>query len=94
MMILARFGLIGHFSIHFVVPLQMVKAGVMPPGEGLHPSSKGMRVKSAKGKITVTDGPFTETKELICGYWIWRVKSMYFESVSHNGRLDHCRRSS
>ena len=55
---------------------ELVKAGVMLAGEGLHPSSKGARVKSAKGKITVTDGPFTETKELICGFWIWQVKSM------------------
>jgi hypothetical protein len=54
----------------------LVKAGVMLAGEGLHPSSKGARVKSSKGKITVTDGPFTETKELICGFWIWQVKSM------------------
>jgi hypothetical protein len=55
---------------------ELVKAGVMLAGEGLHPSSKGSRVKSSKGKITVTDGPFTETKELICGFWIWQVKSM------------------
>jgi hypothetical protein len=55
---------------------ELVKAGVMLAGEGLHPSSKGARVKSTKGKITVTDGPFTETKELICGVWIWQVKSM------------------
>jgi hypothetical protein len=55
---------------------ELVKAGVMLAGEGLHPSSKGARVKSAKGKITVTDGPFTETKELICGFWIWQVKSL------------------
>jgi hypothetical protein len=54
----------------------LVKAGVMLAGEGLHPSSKGARVNSTKGKITVTDGPFTETKELICGFWIWQVKSM------------------
>jgi hypothetical protein len=54
----------------------LVKAGVMLAGEGLHPSSKGARVKSSKGKITVTDGPFTETKELIAGFWIWQVKSM------------------
>lgn len=54
----------------------LVKAGVMLAGEGLHPSSKGARVKSSKGKITVTDGPFTETKELICGFWLWQVKSM------------------
>lgn len=55
---------------------ELVKAGVMLAGEGLHPSSKGARVKSSKGKITVIDGPFTETKELICGFWIWQVKSM------------------
>jgi len=55
---------------------ELVKAGVMLAGEGLHPSSKGARVKCSKGKITVTDGPFTETKELICGFWIWQVKSM------------------
>ncbi len=55
---------------------ELVRAGVMLAGEGLHPSSKGSRVKSSKGKITVTDGPFTETKELICGFWIWQVKSM------------------
>jgi hypothetical protein len=55
---------------------ELVNAGVMLAGEGLHPSSKGARVKSTKGKITVTDGPFTETKELICGFWIWQVKSM------------------
>jgi hypothetical protein len=55
---------------------ELVKAGVMLAGEGLHPSSKGARVKSSKGKITVTDGPFTETKELICGFWLWQVKSM------------------
>jgi hypothetical protein len=54
----------------------LVNAGVMLAGEGLHPSSKGARVKSAKGKISVIDGPFTETKELICGFWIWQVKSM------------------
>src|SRR5262245_4340236 len=55
---------------------ELVKAGVMLAGEGLHPSSKGARVKSSKGKITVTDGPFTETKEMIAGFWIWQVKSM------------------
>jgi hypothetical protein len=54
----------------------LVKAGVMLAGEGLHPSSKGARVKYAKGKLTVTDGPFTEAKELICGFWIWQVKSL------------------
>jgi hypothetical protein len=55
---------------------ELVNAGVMLAGEGLHPSSKGARVKSSKGKITVTDGPFTETKELIAGFWIWQVKSI------------------
>ena len=54
---------------------QLVKAGVMLAGEGLHPSSKGARVKFADGKQTVTDGPFAETKELIAGFWMWRVKS-------------------
>jgi hypothetical protein len=55
---------------------ELVNAGVMLAGEGLHPSSKGARVNSTKGKIRVTDGPFTETKELIAGFWIWRVKSL------------------
>jgi hypothetical protein len=54
---------------------QLVKAGVMLAGEGLHPSSKGARVKFLDGKQTVTDGPFAETKELIAGFWLWRVKS-------------------
>src|SRR5439155_26576359 len=55
---------------------ELVKAGVMLAGEGLHPSSKGARVKFSKGKLTVTDGPFTEAKELICGFWLWQVKTM------------------
>jgi len=54
---------------------ELVKAGVMLDGEGLHPSSKGARVRFSDGKRTVIDGPFPETKELIAGYWIWRVKS-------------------
>ena len=54
---------------------QLVKAGVMLAGEGLQPSSKGARVKFADGKQTVTDGPFTETKELVAGFWLWQVKS-------------------
>ena len=54
---------------------ELVKAGVMLAGEGLHPSSKGVRVKFAGGKRTVIDGPFAETKELIAGYWLWQVKS-------------------
>jgi hypothetical protein len=55
---------------------ELVKAGVMLAGEGLHPSSKAARVRFSKGKLTVTDGPFTESKELICGFWIWQVKTM------------------
>ncbi|MDX6385531.1 MAG: hypothetical protein QOK48_3104 [Blastocatellia bacterium] len=54
---------------------ELVKAGVMLAGEGLHASSKGVRVKFADGKTTVIDGPFAETKELIAGYWMWQVKS-------------------
>ncbi|MEO7503544.1 MAG: YciI family protein [Gemmatimonadaceae bacterium] len=54
---------------------ELVKAGVMLAGEGLHPSSKGMRVKFDGTKRTVTDGPFAETKELVAGFWIWQVKS-------------------
>ena len=55
---------------------ELVKAGVMLAGEGLHPSSKGARVRFSEGKRTVIDGPFTETKELVAGFWIWQVKSM------------------
>ena len=54
---------------------ELVKAGVLIAGEGLHPSSKGARVRFAGGKPTVMDGPFIETKELICGFWLWQVKS-------------------
>jgi hypothetical protein len=54
---------------------ELAKAGVMLAGEGLHPSSKGARVRFSGGKKTVTDGPFAETKELIAGFWIWQVKS-------------------
>src|SRR5437660_10055909 len=54
---------------------ELVKAGVMLAGEGLHASSKGVRVKFSGGKPTVIDGPFAETKELIAGFWLWRVKS-------------------
>lgn len=53
---------------------ELAKAGIMLAGEGLHPTSKGVRVKFPAG--TVTDGPFTETKELIAGFWIWKVQSM------------------
>ena len=55
---------------------ELVKAGVMLAGEGLHPSAKGKRVKFAAGKRTVVDGPFAETKELIAGFWLWQCKSM------------------
>jgi hypothetical protein len=55
---------------------ELVKAGVMLAGEGLHPSSRGKRVKFGGGKKLVTDGPFAETKELIAGFWLWQVKSM------------------
>src|ERR1700676_4274190 len=55
---------------------ELVKAGVMLAGEGLHPSSKGKRVKFSGGKHTVTDGPFTESKELIAGFWLWQGRSM------------------
>jgi hypothetical protein len=54
---------------------QLVRAGVMLAGEGLHPSSKSARVKFSRDQRTVTDGPFTETKELIAGFWLWQVKS-------------------
>jgi predicted 3-demethylubiquinone-9 3-methyltransferase (glyoxalase superfamily) len=55
---------------------ELVKAGVMLAGEGLHPSSKGKRVRFSEGKATVIDGPFTDAKELIAGFWLWQVKSM------------------
>jgi hypothetical protein len=55
---------------------ELVKAGVMLAGEGLHPSSKGARIKFSGTQRTVTDGPFTETKELVAGFWIWQVKSL------------------
>lgn len=54
---------------------ELVKAGVMLAGEGLHPSSKGARVKFSGATRSVVDGPFAETKELIAGYWMWQVKS-------------------
>jgi hypothetical protein len=55
---------------------ELVKAGVMLAGEGLHPSSKGARVIFSGDKRTVIDGPFAETKELVAGFWLWQVKSM------------------
>src|SRR5262245_27066811 len=55
---------------------ELVKAGVMLAGEGLHPSAKGKRVTFSGGKRAVVDGPFAETKELVAGFWLWKVKSM------------------
>ena len=55
---------------------ELVKAGVMLAGEGLHSSAKGARVRFSRGGLTVTDGPFAETKELVAGFWLWRVKSI------------------
>lgn len=55
---------------------ELVNAGVMLGGEGLHPSSKGVRVKFSGKERTVTDGPFAETKELIAGYWLWQCASL------------------
>jgi hypothetical protein len=54
---------------------ELVKAGVMLAGEGLHPSAKGARIRFSGNKRTVIDGPFTEAKELIAGFWMWQVKS-------------------
>ncbi|CAM5208847.1 dehydrogenase [Bosea thiooxidans] len=55
---------------------ELVKAGIMLAGEGLHPTSKGIRMRFSGSERTVTDGPFAETKELLCGFWLWQVKSM------------------
>jgi hypothetical protein len=55
---------------------ELVKAGVMLAGDGLHPSSKGVRVVFRSGERKVIDGPFAETKELLAGYWVWQVKSL------------------
>ena len=55
---------------------ELTKAGVMQAGEGLHPSSKGARVKFSGGKRTVIDGPFAETKELVAGFWLWKCNSL------------------
>jgi hypothetical protein len=55
---------------------ELVKAGIMLAGEGLQPSSKGKRIKFSDRQRSVLDGPFTETKELIAGYWVWQVRSM------------------
>jgi hypothetical protein len=55
---------------------ELVKAGVMLEGEGLHPSSKGAKIKFSGSKRTVVDGPFAEAKELVAGFWIWQARSM------------------
>jgi hypothetical protein len=55
---------------------ELVKAGVMLAGEGLHPTAKGARVRFSGNKRSVIDGPFAETKELVAGFWLWQVKSM------------------
>ncbi len=55
---------------------ELVKAGVMLGGDGLHPSKRGKRIRFSEGKKTVSDGPFTETKELVAGFWLWQVKSI------------------
>lgn len=54
---------------------QLAQAGIMQAGEGLHPSSKGARIRWSSGKQTVIDGPFAETKELVAGFWLWKCKS-------------------
>jgi hypothetical protein len=55
---------------------ELVKAGIMLDGEGLHPSSKGVRIRFSGDQRSVVDGPFAETKELIAGYWVWQVRDM------------------
>ena len=55
---------------------ELVRAGIMLAGDGLHPSTKAKRIEISGGKRTVVDGPFAETKELVAGYWIWQVRSM------------------
>jgi hypothetical protein len=55
---------------------ELVKAGIMLAGEGLHPSSKGARIRFSGSKRSVIDGPFAETKELVAGFWIWQVRSL------------------
>jgi hypothetical protein len=67
---------------------QLVKAGIMQAGEGLKPSVQGKRIQFANGKVSVVDGPFAETKELVAGFWIWNVKSLD-EAVSWAQRCPH-----
>ena len=68
---------------------ELVNAGIMLEGEGLHPSSKAKRVTFSEGKRLVTDGPFAEARELVAGYWIWKVKSMD-EAVEWVKRIPFC----
>jgi hypothetical protein len=67
---------------------ELVKAGIMLAGDGLHPSTKGKRVRFSGSQRAVIDGPFAETKELIAGFWIWQVKSME-EAVEWVRRIPH-----
>jgi hypothetical protein len=67
---------------------ELVKAGVMLEGEGLQPSSKGVRIKFSGDKRSVIDGPFAETKELVAGFWIWQVKSKE-EAIEWARRCPH-----
>lgn len=67
---------------------ELVKAGIMEAGEGLRPSSNGKRVRFSGGGTTVFDGPFSETKELVAGFWLWNVKSMA-EAVEWARRCPH-----
>jgi hypothetical protein len=60
---------------------ELVKAGIMLAGEGLHPSSKGVRVRFSEDEKTVIDGPFAETKELVAGFWLWEVKRAPFQDT-------------
>jgi hypothetical protein len=68
---------------------QLVNAGIMQAGEGLHPSSKGARVRFVGNEISVVDGPFAETKELIAGFWLWKVKSLD-EAIAWVKRVPTC----
>jgi hypothetical protein len=74
----------GHFNE------QLVKAGIMLAGEGLHASSRGVRVRFGAGRSTVIDGPFAETKELIAGFWLWQVRSME-EAIEWIRRSPFCK---
>jgi hypothetical protein len=67
---------------------ELVKAGIMLAGEGLHPSAKGKRVRFSGNTRTVTDGPFPETTDLVAGYWVWQVRSME-EAVDWARRCPH-----